>query len=79
MEHIIAGHMVVTSRIDMTRSEMADSWIHLIDEQVDMGIILVLVQTSITVIIVIIFTRGVTGDICWMTQRKQSHLHLMEK
>ena len=56
MEHMVAGHMVGTCWIDMIRLGMADSWIHLIDKEVDMGFTLVLVQTCITIIIAIILT-----------------------
>ena len=79
MEHMVAGHMVGISWIEMIQSEMTDSWIHLIEEAVDMDFTLVLVRTSIMVIIVIILTGGVTWDICWMSSRNKSHLHLMDK
>jgi len=63
----------------MTWSGMASSWIHLIDEAVDMGFTLDLVHTGIMVTIVIIRTGGVIGDIFQMSSRKKRHLHLMEK
>lgn len=71
--------MVVTGWIEMTQSEMVDSWIHPIDEAVDMGFTLILVQTGIMDIIVIILIGGVIGDVCRMSSRNQSHLHLMGK
>lgn len=79
MEHMVAGHMVGTGWIEMTQSEMADSLIHLIDEVVEMGFTLVLVQTCIMVIITIILTGGMTWDIYRMSSRRKSHLHLMDK
>jgi len=60
MEHMVADLMVGTCRIKMIPSEMAGSWIHLIDEAMDMGFTLVLVLTSIMVIISIILIGGVT-------------------
>ena len=77
--HTVAGHMVGTCWIEMTQSKMEYSWIHLIDEEMDMGFHLVLVHIGIMVIIAIILTRGVTWDIFWMSLRKQRNLHLMEK
>ena len=41
---------------------MVYSWIHLIGDAVDMGFILVLIQTCTMVIITIILTRGMRGD-----------------
>ena len=67
MEHMEAGHMVGRGWIEMIRSEMIDSWIHLINEAVEMGFTLVLVWTGIMVIITIILTEGVIGDIFWMS------------
>ena len=78
MEDMVASHMVDISWIEMRWSEMADSWINLIDEAVDIGFTLVLVQTGIMVIIVIILTGGMTRDIFQMSSRKKMHLHLME-
>ena len=43
MEHIVAGHKVGIGWIEMTRSEMIDSWIHPIDEAMDMEFNLVMV------------------------------------
>ena len=43
MEHMVAGLMVGTGWIEMTQSEMEDSWIHLIGEALYMGFTLVLV------------------------------------
>ena len=63
MEHTVAGHMVGTGWMEMTRLEMAGSWIHQIDEVVDKGFTLVLVQTCIMVIISIILISGVIGGI----------------
>lgn len=37
MEHMVEGQMVGTSWTKMTQLEMAYSWIHLIDEVVNMG------------------------------------------
>lgn len=79
MEHMVARLMVGTGRIEITRLEMEGSWIHLVDEAMDMEFTLVLVQTTTMVIISIILTGGVIGDICWMSSRNQSHLHFMEK
>ena len=44
----------------------------------DTGSIIVLVLIGIMVIIIIILTGAMTGDICQMSSRKQSHLPLME-
>jgi len=63
----------------MTQTEMAYSSIHMIDEEVDMGFTLVLVQTCIMVIIVVILIEGMTGDNFQMSSRKKRHLRLMEK
>jgi len=43
MEHMVVGHMMGIGWIEMTWSEMEDSWIYLINEIVDMGFSLVLV------------------------------------
>ena len=79
MENTEADLMVGTGQIEMIPLEMLDTWIRLIYEAVDMGFTLVLVQTGTTVIITIILTRCVTGDIYQMGSRKKIHLHLMEK
>jgi len=63
MEHMVVGLMVSIGKIDMTKSEMAISWIHLIDKAVDMGLTLVLVQTGIMVIIVIILMGEVNSSL----------------
>jgi len=63
----------------MTQLEIVDSWILSLDEEVEMGFTLVLVQTGIMIMIIIILRGGVKGDIFRMSSRKQSHLHLMGK
>lgn len=79
MEHMVAGDVVGIGWIEMTRSWMADSWIHMIDEEMDTGFTLILFQIVIIVLINIILIGGVTRDIYWMRLRKKNHLHLMEK
>jgi len=78
MGHMAVGIMVNTSRIEITRKNIGGSSISLIGEVMDIGSILVLVQTGIMVIITIMLTRGMIGDICEMSSRKPSHQHLME-
>ena len=66
MEHMVEDLMMDIGQTWMTLLGMEYSWIHLIGEAVDMGFILVLVWIGITVIIIIILTKGMTEDICQM-------------
>lgn len=79
MQPMVASLMVVIGQINMTWLEIPGYWIHLIVEAVDMGFTLVMVQTDTMVIITIILTGGVTGDIYQMSSRKKNHLHLTKK
>lgn len=67
MAHILVYLMAGTSRIGMILSGMVGSWIHMIEEVVDMGSTLVLVRKGIMVIIAIILIGGVTWDHFWMS------------
>lgn len=78
MGHMVASLMVGTIQTRMAQSKMAGSWIHLIEEAVDMASTLVMVQTSVMVIIAIILIGGLTKDICQMSSRKQRNLHSMD-
>jgi len=72
MGHMAVGLMVVTGWIEMTQLEMEGCWILWIREVMDACIILVLVQTGIMIVIIIILTKGMIGDTCQMTLRKQT-------
>jgi len=63
MDHMVVGVMVGIGRTEMILSDMVGYWIHLINEAVDIGFTLVLVQKGIIVIITIILIGGVVGDI----------------
>ena len=43
IEHMVAGQIMGTGWIEMIPLDMVGSWIHLIDEAMDMGFTLVLV------------------------------------
>lgn len=79
MEPMVANIMRDIGQTWMIPSSMTDSWRSLIREAMYIGIILVLIQTSTMVIIIVIHIGGVTGDICRISSRNPSHLHLMEK
>ena len=79
MGHMVVGLMLATGQIEMTQLEMVGAWILSIGEVMDTGTILVLVLTGIMIVIIIILIGGVIGDICQMSLRKQSHIHLMGK
>lgn len=44
IEHMVAGQMVGIGWIEMTRSKMTYSWIHLIDKAMDMGFTLACIR-----------------------------------
>ena len=78
MGHMVVDLMVGTRLIGMERKEMEGSWTRHIGEVMEIGSILVLVLTSTMVIIIIILTEGVIGDIFQMRTRRLSHLALVE-
>lgn len=78
MGHMEVDFMVGSGQIAMTRLDIADSWILRIREVMDIGAILVLVLTGTMIIIFIIVTGEVIGDICGMSLRELSHLLLLE-
>ena len=84
MRHMVVGLMVFIGqieigRIEMTQSEMACCWKLWIGEVLDTGITLVLILIDIMIVIIIIHSEGIIGDIFWMISRRQSHLPLMER
>jgi len=79
MGHMAVDYMVVTDQIERTQTEMADCWTLRRGEGIDMGMTLVLIQTSTMIVIDIILRRGVIGDTFRMSLRKKSHLVLMER
>jgi len=78
MGNMAVGLMVFTSQIEMTWLEMGDCWILRRGEGIDICIILVLIRIGTMIIIVIILTRGVIGDTCYMILINKSHLLLIE-
>jgi len=79
MVHMVAHLMVSIGGMDWTRLKMLGPWILRIGGVIDTGTTLVLVLTDIIIIIVSILTGGVTRDIFWVSLRKRSHLHTMER
>lgn len=79
MDPMVENFMMGKGRTRMILSGMEDPWTHMVGEAMDMGIIIVLVQTCIMVIIAIILIGGVAWGIFQMNSRKKSHLHSMEK